>query len=575
MTDCSLQNPQACEIGDLSGKFGPFPKSDLLMTRYSDQFLSLYGVHSIIGHSVVIHVSNGSRLVCANIGYPDSSSTPLLSGGLLHSPFRGNFTGDIFFRQHTPEAPTSSVYTNLWRVVGEDNSNDHNWHVHQNWLGVDGEDCFAAGPHYNPRNVNVSEPGYSAMCGSENSMRQMNCEIGDLSNKGDPFDVENRRIQQFYTDTDLPLLPDAEQNSIDNRSVVIHAPDHASRRIACANLTQFQPLEAISVFNENDVIGSIRFYQRSPYDLTRVTVNLRGLSQMAGGYHVHEYPIGPETLGSPARCSVMYTGDHWNPTNVTNPGNTSDEYEIGDLSGKFGGLAGLNKLSAVYTDPNIPLFGPFSVIGRSIVIHEPGGSRWLCSDVQRTRRVLQVVTMFNTSGFSGNITFTQPADDPYAETTIAVAVDVHQMMRPQPAISSSSSVAPIEPSSTTIAITTSLAMTANIVTMTSSSTAILPSSVMMTSSQVSSMAQLTSTRVQEFPAPSTANPLQPEPTPSTPLQFSSSVDNGSGSSSLVPFGGEGVTGNHCSCIPGSREFIYSMRGKCRSVALVIQFKIIV
>lgn len=512
------------------------------MRQHSDQFLSLYGVHSIIGRSVVVHVSNGNRLVCANIGYPDTSSAPLLSGGLLHSSFRSNFAGDIFFRQHTPDSSTSSVYTNLWRVVGEDNSSDHNWHVHQKWLGADREDCSVAGSHYNPRNVNVSEPDYSTLCGSENLTQQMNCEIGDLSNKGEPFDVENRRIQQFYTDTDLPLLLSAEMYSIDNRSVVIHAPNRTSPRIACANLTQFQPLEAISVFNGNGVSGSIRFYQRSPYDPTRVTVNLRGLGRMADGYHVHEYPTGPEMLGSPARCDATYTGGHWNPTNVTNPGSTSDEFEIGDLSGKFGGLAGLDELSAVYTDPNVPLFGPFAVIGRSIVIHRPDGSRWLCSDVRQTRRVLQVVTTFVTSSFSGNLTFTQPADDPYAETTIVVTIDVHQMLHPPPpAVSSSSTVAPVEPSSTPIAIATSFGMTANAVTMTASSMAMSTNSVMMTSSQASPVTQLTSTRV---PTSFTSKLPRPEPTSSTPSRLTSSVvDSGSASSLLIPSGGGGVTGN--------------------------------
>ena len=544
MTDCSPRNPAACEIGDLSGKFEPFPRSDPLQKQYSDQFLSLYGVNSIVGRSVVIHFTNSSRLVCANIGYPDLSSSQLLSGGLLYSRFRNNFTGDIFFRQHTLDSSTSSVYTNLRRVVREDNSNDHNWHVHRDPLGADREDCMTAGPHYNPRGVNVSEPGYSERCGFENSTRQINCEIGDLSSKGAPFDVQNRRTQQFYTDTDLPLLPDADGYSIDNRSVVIHAPDRGGPRIACANLTRFTPLEAITVFNENGVSGSIRFYQRSPYDHTRVTVGLRGLSQMADGYHVHEYPVGPESLSSPGKCADAYTGGHWNPTNVTSSGSTSDEFEIGDLSGKFGGLAGLDELSAVYTDPNIPLFGPFSVIGRSIVIHRPDGSRWLCSDVQHNRQVLQIVTTFETNSFSGNITFSQAADDPYAETTIVVAIDVHQMLRPPPpAVSSSSIPAPVELSPTSIAMATSLGMSTDVVTMTTSSMTMATSSVIMTSSQALLVPQSTSTR--ELPTSFTSRLPQPEPTPSSPSPLTSSIDDdGSGSTLLIPFGGDEVTGTY-------------------------------
>lgn len=33
-------------------------------------YLPLFGKHSIIGRSVVIHTNTGARWMCANIGYP-------------------------------------------------------------------------------------------------------------------------------------------------------------------------------------------------------------------------------------------------------------------------------------------------------------------------------------------------------------------------------------------------------------------------------------------------------------------------------------------------------------------------
>ena len=553
--DCNMQAQQNCEVGDLSGKFEPFPKSDPLTRTYSDPFLSLYGVNSIIGRSLVIHFMNGSRLVCANIGYPTT-----VSSGLLYSPFRNDFKGDIFFRQHTPDNSTSSVYTNLERVVGAENSTEHNWHVHEAPLDTEGKNCSVAGLHYNPRTVDISDSSYLVNCGSTNSTLQRNCEIGDLSNKGAPFDVVNRRIQQFYTDTDLPILPDIRGYSIDNRSVVIHAENRGGPRIGCANLTQYQPLEAVSVFNELGISGSIRFYQRSPYDPTVVTINLRGLQQMANGYHVHEYPVGPGNTGSPGKCSSMYTGGHWNPTNIdtTSPGKTSDQFEIGDLSGKFGGLSGLDELSVVYTDPNIPLFGAFSVIGRSVVIHEDdqGGTRWVCSDILRTRQVLQVTTNFSTDSFSGSMTFSQPADDPYAETTITVAINVNQILQPPPVVVSSST--PVEVTPSTIAMTTStiattgfLEPTTSVVTMTSNSIAISTSSITMTSSAAPLVQPSTSTVIQDLPTSFTSQLVQPEPTPLSSPSPSPSIDTGSGGGDsllLAPFSSEDSTGTlNCSC----------------------------
>lgn len=552
--DCNMDNPQNCEVGDLGGKFENFSRSDPLMREYSDQFLSLYGVNSIIGRSIVIHFTNDSRLVCANIGYPNTpSDSPLLSGGLLYSPFRNNFTGSIFFRQHTADNSTSSVFTNLERIDGEENSNGHNWHVHRDPLDEQGQDCFIAGPHYNPRDVSVEDQSYSEMCGSANTTTQRNCEIGDLSNKGAPFDVVNRRIRQLYTDTDLPLLEDSDGYSIDNRSVVIHAPNRTGARIACANVTRFRPLEAVSVFNENGVIGSVRFSQRSPYDPTQVRVVLRGLGEMADGYHVHEYPVGPENLGSPGKCASRYTGGHWNPTNVTASGITSDQFEIGDLSGKFGGLSGLNQLEAVYTDPNIPLFGPFSVIGRSIVIHmaDGPGTRWVCSDIQHTRQFIQITTVFSTASFSGNVTFIQLADDPYSETTVVVSIDVQQMLQPPVAVSS-----PVDMSTSTnamttnmaamttnnIAMTTSIQMTTNAIAMTTIPIVMSTSTVMMTSFPVPILRPSSSSVAPELPTAFTSRAILPEPTTSNPSPLTSSiVDDGN---MIFPMNSDEISGNN-------------------------------
>ncbi len=48
---------------------------------------------------------------------------------------------------------------------------------------------------------------------------------------------------------------------------------------------------------------------------------------------------------------------------------TFDQYEVGDLSGKYGSLKGKNNVVGRFVDPNLSLFGPQSVERRSIVIH--------------------------------------------------------------------------------------------------------------------------------------------------------------------------------------------------------------
>lgn len=49
---------------------------------------------------------------------------------------------------------------------------------------------------------------------------------------------------------------------------------------------------------------------------------------------------------------------------------TLDQYEMGDLSGKFGTLDNKKRYMMMYNDTMLPLFGLRSVLGRSVVIHK-------------------------------------------------------------------------------------------------------------------------------------------------------------------------------------------------------------
>lgn len=59
--------------------------------------------------------------------------------------------------------------------------------------------------------------------------------------------------------------------------------------------------------------------------------------------------------------------------------------EEGDLSGRFTSieLAGNNQMQKYFFTGNIPLSGAYSVISRSIVIHDKtsGAARYACADI--------------------------------------------------------------------------------------------------------------------------------------------------------------------------------------------------
>ena len=63
---------------------------------------------------------------------------------------------------------------------------------------------------------------------------------------------------------------------------------------------------------------------------------------------------------------------------------TEDMYEMGDLSGKYGSLNGKNMYSFTGIDMNVPLYGPYGSLGRSVVLHanDRKGSRLVCANIE-------------------------------------------------------------------------------------------------------------------------------------------------------------------------------------------------
>lgn len=393
-TSSCAGDPSLCEIGDLSGRHSKLNGSLSSFGLLTDSYLSLYGRFSIIGRSIVIHFNDGSRYVCANIGYPDGNGVyPVTS----RVPLRGGpILGDIYLTQYTDNATV--VHTNLINTNVPPASLNHNWHVHVTPVTHGDTTCSSTMGHYDPRGVFND----TYMCNSTYPMST--CEVGDLSGKGGALDFTDTMVaQRLYTDTDLPIAVSSEGYSIANRSIVIH---EGPGRIACGDILQTKARKAKASFNGyNDVTGTIELRQTSPVSPTEVRVNLAGLNDRAGSYGVYQTPIGDEGEG---RCSSVYTGTPLPP-------------EIGDLSGKFGSLNNANTFNGVYSDDSIPLYGSDSIIGRSIVILDQDDNRLTCADIVYDDMPLVTVSaMFNLSGHVLEIVFVQPDNEPYSDTIITI-----------------------------------------------------------------------------------------------------------------------------------------------------------
>lgn len=364
------------EIGDLSGKHLFLTDLNEVDVTFTDSNLPLFGPNSIVGRSIVIHLRNGARFVCAGIGYPGEVT-------VARARFRSRVVGKIWFTQ-LKNSPLSDVSIFMDLSYGNptmDPTKDHNWHVHRYPISSERDDdegsCSTTGAHWNPSNVSIEDSSYPLHCGPSSPF---SCEVGDLSSKLGAINLSPRvggvEGKNFFTDVTSWL----SESGLSGLSIVIHQEGRGNPRIACANITRVRLPKASSGswFGPEMSGGQILFSQEFPHGPTALNVSLMNLSSLAGGYHIHILPI---KQGSTKPCSNKNIQGHlnplaWNVSNSPAPGaGTVDQYEIGDISGKFGMLSGLNQSQAVYLDPSLPLTGPYSIVGRSLVVHYLNGSR--------------------------------------------------------------------------------------------------------------------------------------------------------------------------------------------------------
>eukprot|EP00117_Sycon_ciliatum_P048323 scpid32648/ scgid2310/ Superoxide dismutase [Cu-Zn] len=410
------RNAADCETGDLSGRHGELT----LGAAYEDRFLQLRGKESIVGRSLVLHRPDGSRWVCATIlpASPAGGNNMLTAVARFTGPVIG---GTITIRQPAgdPKAD-STVLVDLYRTDGAVvDPLPYVWGLHTRPVIVANDTlhtdvsirCQSAGSRYDPldarQNVN-----YVRDC---NNRQPENCAFGDLSSKHGRLSVPSSgHLRAFYTDSFLPL---SGPYHVVGRPLLISDGVGDSQRIACSDLLTLESREMSATFDMQGVKGVMVFSQQSPWDPTWVTLDLSGLAGQAAGYHVHEFPrsvLGTVQYGS--ACSAQEVGGHWNPFRAPFPvtvppgfASTPDLYEVGDLSGKHGSLANLQSVQQEMYDGQLPLFGPHSIAGRSIVIHRnaPNAPRWVCANIEMPQTAKRIAVAHFYAPLAGTIYFRQ------------------------------------------------------------------------------------------------------------------------------------------------------------------------
>jgi len=176
------------------------------------------------------------------------------------------------------------------------------------------------------------------------------------------------------------------------------------------------------LFNQGGVTGWMSFTQQMDGSIFIYTA-IRS-ERPVGGWHVHNLPV--DFTSDPAgRC--IGAGGHYDPSNRFG---SSSNYsvdctesnplrcEAGDLSGKFGCLVTSGNASYVSADEELQLQGRYSIIGRSVVIHNPDGSRLACGNIVIEDDFQTVYMATFVSPIAGTIYFRQSSTTPSVGTFV-------------------------------------------------------------------------------------------------------------------------------------------------------------
>ncbi|XP_073970681.1 superoxide dismutase family protein Rsod isoform X1 [Rhodnius prolixus] len=394
-------------IGDLSKRLAHLvisgSKSVILESRtlFTLDNLPLSGLHSILGKSLVIFddhgpKARGDRLACSKI--TSIFRRKAVARNWFGNGFQTSVSGKIEFFQQT-EYGITDIEMN---IEGLEDVKDYQVAMTPvlEILEFPCEETTLYGV-YNPHSANT----YQNQGATPDQFP-----VGDLSGKFGHL-LGHSSVQKVgYNDSNLMIFG---QTSILGRSLVFTS--HATRRRwACSTIergyapSEARELRAIASFHHPNgfAYGYMRMTQLIHNDGsssdTVIEVNVRhpGKHDRNITFH-HNWAIYVNPVGVDAAVKILNTrctaaGYIWNPyyTQLADPLN-DELYRrecgpdlplrcyVGDLSGRLGTID-LGNGRKVFSDPNLPLEGKVSAMGRSIVIlnKERGSDKFACANIE-------------------------------------------------------------------------------------------------------------------------------------------------------------------------------------------------
>lgn len=93
----------------------------------------------------------------------------------------------------------------------------------------------------------------------------------------------------------------------------------------------------------------------------RITAEIENMAPGEHGFHIHEF-------GDCGCDGAVCAGAHFNPTKMPHAGPENPKRHVGDLGNIIANQSGSGSYS--FLDSHLALNGPYSIIGRTVIIHE-------------------------------------------------------------------------------------------------------------------------------------------------------------------------------------------------------------
>ena len=329
---CNPSNRTACEFGDLSGIYGRLTNGTF---TYEDSDLSLNGIQGILYRSVVIHMADGARYVCATI----EPTTGLDSTITARASFYGNLiSGNIYFFQQDADSESTKIFVDLSPV-----NTDRNILTNLDWVIKDSAPgvrsrlgfCSYVGERYNPRGRDVNN------CDRTDTS---SCPEFALTEKHGYLSLTMETNKFFFTEVGSITL--SGPNSIIGRSLTIEL---GSRIVGCAAIEAVSAIRVRAQVTSEFEFSATQYF---PFSATRVssTGNLGSFSRL-------ELQQSGYISGVCDNSASRY--DPFVQTDATRGVRTPDSSRLGDLLEQIpsGGESMMSSL---------PLSGPSSAADRTI-----------------------------------------------------------------------------------------------------------------------------------------------------------------------------------------------------------------